>query len=156
MLSEEDRQKIAKYLKINNDWERYFRLWYGAHYALGCVALFLSTLVAAKPYPDKIPYDVLSWLLAFCTGLLTFLAPQARGNQYRRAWTLLTSVITQYEVDGHTMPEDVMRAHQRGENIIHNEPTETASAGSGSSDAEPGTRKTRVRAARAGRTGDSS
>jgi hypothetical protein len=116
--------KIAFYRPIRKDWQRAFKYWYTAHYTLGILAVLLSTLVAAKPIQGQLPsgtYDILAWALALITGLLAFLSPEDRGNRYRRAWMLLSSIITRYDVDGHTTPEDVAAVHEFGERIIHNE-----------------------------------
>jgi hypothetical protein len=122
-----DGDAVERYRRIRDRWHGLFGLWNSVHYALGIAALVISSFLAAKQlssFLDTLVTDVLAWILALLTALITFLGPQARANRYRRAWLLMDGIITQWEidVDHHITAEDVMRAHQQGERIVSDEP----------------------------------
>jgi hypothetical protein len=122
MASEKTQSKIAPYLTIRDNWLMLARFWRVIHILLGVVAISLSAIVASRKYDllaDK--DDIIAILAVIFTGLITFLNAQGLANKYRRAWVVLNSTIVQYEVDHHTIPEDVISAHQYGESILYSE-----------------------------------
>jgi hypothetical protein len=58
-------------------------------------------------------------LVAFLTGLLTFLNPDKRAAKYMRAWSILNTAITRYNADVSYTLNDVLEAYHQGEAIIH-------------------------------------
>jgi hypothetical protein len=116
---------IAYYKGIRGSWRRYYSFWYFLHYALGVLAILFSTLTAAalvQKDAGPLAQDFVAWLAALFTSLVTFLSAESRGNRYNRAWRLLSSAITKYELDQNSKTaEHVARVHEICEAIIHNE-----------------------------------
>jgi hypothetical protein len=115
------KQAVSEHLRIKDEWSKHFRTWNIVHYVLGIAALFCSSLVAAKPawfgFQDSF-YGLLAWVVAFLTGLLTFLSPDGKARRYQRAWSILNSEITRYNADYTYTLNDVIEAYQQGEHII--------------------------------------
>lgn len=68
-----DREKaIEDQLAAKADWKKSSEIWTILHYSIGIAALFLSTLVAARPSIfglNETAFQSAAWLLAFLTGL---------------------------------------------------------------------------------------
>jgi hypothetical protein len=117
-----DREStITEQIKIRNSWWKYFHRWWWVHYALGIALVILSVTVASKPRAlskNEAVYEVIAWLAAITTGLLTFLGPEKRARSYRRAWSVLSSQITRY-LNSQCTLEHVLKAYDKGEQSIH-------------------------------------
>jgi hypothetical protein len=112
---------IAEQISIANNWNRVSNRWTLAHYSIGIAALLLSTLSAAKPEilgMNETGMRIVAWLVAFFTGLLTFLNPEKRASRYRRAWVTLNNQIARYKSDRSYRLEPVLNAHVEGQNLI--------------------------------------
>lgn len=112
---------IKDQVKIKDEWRGYYRRWIAIHYTVGIGALFLSTLVASKPTWMGLGEQwigAFAWLAAVFTGLLTFLKPEKKAGKYSRAWSILNSQITLYNSDTEYTVSDVLKACNKGENII--------------------------------------
>jgi hypothetical protein len=117
------REAIKDQVKLKNSWRVCFRGWTVVHYAIGISAIVLSTLAAAKPmWLGDMPLSIVSWIVAACTGLLTFLTPDKKADKYIRAWSALNSEITRYNSNQTRTVEDVLDACHNGESIIHEIP----------------------------------
>lgn len=121
-LSIDRKGIIAEQIKILNSWWKYFHRWWLVHYVLGIAAVILSVTVASKPSflsESEAFYELVAWLAAITTGLLTFLGPEKRARCYRRAWSVLNNQITRYLADQKYTVEHVLKAYDEGEKIIH-------------------------------------
>src|SRR5437879_5320 len=70
-------------------------------------------------FKNEIYYELIAWLAAIITGLLTFLIPEKRARRYRRAWTILNNQITRFLADPHCTIDQVLRAYNDGERVLH-------------------------------------
>jgi hypothetical protein len=121
---------INEQVKIKERWRNGFRRWTAVHYLIGIAAILLSTLVASKaPWLNETQLSVAAWLVAVTTGLLTFLAPEKKADRYIRAWSVLNTEITRYNVNERTTVDDVLDAYHSAEKLIH----DSSSADKGSS-----------------------
>jgi len=112
---------------IEKSWRQAFTIWRIVKYILGIAAIFFSTLAAAKPDIFKIIpgiYDTLPWVVAFTTGLLTFVGPTEKASRYRAAWSLLCVALVRFD---HKLSDvtEVIKAYEDGESIIHQTPTKS-------------------------------
>jgi hypothetical protein len=135
-------ESIAEQLDARNDWKSHSEHWTILHYGIGTAALLFSTLSAARPsilgLNDQ-DFQLAAWLVAFLTGLLTFLNPEKKASRYRRAWVLLNNQISRYKSDKSYLLEPVLKAHIEGENLI-SETTDKISDGT----ARPSKRRTSI------------
>ncbi len=114
------RDAIKDQVKLKESWRRCSKGWTVVHYTVGVGAIFLSTLVAAKPmWLGDTQLSVASWIVAAFTGLLTFLTPDKKADKFTRAWSILNSEITRYNTNQARTVEDVLDAYHNGESIIH-------------------------------------
>jgi hypothetical protein len=84
---------IADQISISEDWKRRSNTWTWAHYIIGTTALLLSTFSAAKPQIlglKEAGIQTVAWLVAFSTGLLTFLNPEKGQADISEHGSLLT------------------------------------------------------------------
>jgi len=112
---------ITDQITINSDWNKCSNIWAWVHYIVGTTALLLSTFLAAKPRIfglDEAGIQTVAWLVAFSTGLLTFLNPEKRASRYRRAWVALSNQIARYRADKSYKLDSVLSAHVEGQNLI--------------------------------------
>lgn len=114
-------ESIAGQVAISVDWNKCSNRWTWVHYIVGTAALFLSTLLAAKPAilgMGEGGIQTIAWLAAFSTGLLTFLNPEKRAGRYQRAWVALNNQIARYRADHSYKLDAVLGAHVEGQNLI--------------------------------------
>jgi hypothetical protein len=121
-LQEASRKRaIDTQVKIRDGWHRQYRVWTILHYAIGIAALFFSSLVASRPallgMSDAL-VSFFAWLVALCTGLLTFLTPDKQADKYRRAWSILNNQTTRYFADETVKVDRILDACQQGESVI--------------------------------------
>jgi hypothetical protein len=131
-MTEEQRQhrqdQIPDQIQLMREWQWKFNFWYGAHYAIGIAAVFLSTLVAAQPHllvraiSNDVQPDVwkfIAFLSALATALVTFLSPQMRADRFREAWSILNATVTRFLADQTYTVDHVIQACKTGEAILH-------------------------------------
>lgn len=78
------------------------RFWFGIHYLSGIVAIIagcLATAAGAKSTPEFIQNAAWMWglLAALLSGVVTFLGPLQKAENYKHAYYRLSSSITRYE-----------------------------------------------------------
>jgi hypothetical protein len=115
------KSAISEQEKANDEWRGLSRHWMRLHYVIGVLALLLSTFAAAKPpifASMELPFGIASWLVAFLTGVLTFLNPEKKASRYRRAWVMLSNQVTRYRSDSSYRLEHVLTAYVEGQNLI--------------------------------------
>jgi hypothetical protein len=56
------------------------------------------------------------------TAAIGFFKPEERGSRYRQAWSLLTVQLSRFLYDQTYILDDVIRAYEQGEAIIHQVP----------------------------------
>lgn len=111
-------------IKMRAAWHRWSIFWNSLHYGFGVLGLVLSTTLATKP--KFLPqgddfYGALAYVLAISTGLFTIFSPGDKGNRLRRAWIVLNGALVRYLVRRGDI-DDVVKAYQEGEAIIHDAP----------------------------------
>ena len=114
----------AEYTARQTEWRRSFGWWFAAYYVLGIALLICSaTAASAKQigFPDPLP-AILSLLVVILTGIIGLVKPDDRGSRYRQAWSLLTVQLSRFLYDETYTLNDVIRAYEQGEAIIHQAP----------------------------------
>jgi hypothetical protein len=112
---------IAVQITVKTDWDQHSNRWTRVHYIVGTTALLFSTFLAAKPSSfglNEAGTQTVAWLVAFLTGLLTFLNPEKKASRYRRAWVILNNQIARYHADKSYKLDPVLSAHVEGQNLI--------------------------------------
>jgi hypothetical protein len=113
-----EREGIDGFRSKAKRWRNAELAFYILHYALGVVALALSTFWATKPQLPPAPDLASRWLIAFLTGLLTFLSAKANAERYRDAREILEIEIGRYDVDNSYTYNHVAAAFTLGHEII--------------------------------------
>ena len=112
---------VDEYATILRSWGKARLRWTVLHYVVGITALLCSSIVAAKfavlQAPTG-PATALPWLVAFLTGLLTFLGPEKKAERYARAWVSLNEAVALYRMSQTAPIDTVLRAHRDGQAII--------------------------------------
>lgn len=127
MNEEEERQaRVAEFSRIKNTWLRMYIRFIWAHYLMSGLAIVLSIIVgflkSTPEHPTAVP--VLGVILAIDTGLVAFLGAEKKANQAQRAWRILNVAISRYIYGKSFSYEDVLKAYEIGEDILHE--TQTA------------------------------
>src|ERR1700743_1144815 len=119
-----DRKAItAEYTIIVASWLKAHMLWSSAYYGLGILLIICSAIAASAPQigiPDHGPY--FSLFVVILTGTIGLLSPEDRGTRYRQAWSLLKVQLSRFHHNEDSKLDDVIRAYEQGESIIHQTP----------------------------------
>jgi hypothetical protein len=114
----------ALYTTNHAAWRRYFKQWFAAYYTLGTL-LFICSATAASAKQIGLPdrwSAIFSWLVVMLTAAIGFFKPEDRGSRYRQAWSLLGVQLSRFFYDQTYTLNDVIRAYEQGEAIIHQAP----------------------------------
>lgn len=115
-------EEIADQIAIMKFWRGYMFFMYLLHYAFGVTSVVLAVLVAGKPFSipaDAALYKYLATALAGVTGIVAFINPERIGERYQGAFRILSVEIARFRGDGRRKVDDVLRAYERGEDVIH-------------------------------------
>jgi hypothetical protein len=113
---------IADQIAVMKFWCGYMFFMYGLHYILGIAAVILSVTVASKPFKvadGSNTYEILAWALAAVTGVISFINPERVADRYQQAYRVLNIEITRFRSDQSYTVNHVLKAYERGEDIIH-------------------------------------
>jgi hypothetical protein len=116
-------EAIRDQIKYKNIWRRDFLCLILLHYTVGILIIGLSSLLAAKPEFfgfSQTFYQLIAWVIAASTAVITFLQPQAMGLRFHQAWVILDAEIKLYLEDPSRHLATVLDAWQQGEAIIQN------------------------------------
>jgi len=122
-------EDIREQIGTCTNWLRISGMWYGVHYIFGFLAIVLSVTVASKPIAveeHSSLYSLLAWGSALATAIVAFLQPLQKGDRALRARNVLLKEITRYRADSTYTVDHVLAAVDRGEDIIHQVPTQDA------------------------------
>ena len=103
------RPGIGGHRDVKRDWGRLYITWIYAHYIMGTLAIMLTALAASKFLGHYNSYwqDLLLFISAIMTALLTFWRPGEKADRYRAAWVLLGNQIDRY--DAHEVNAEAVR-----------------------------------------------
>jgi hypothetical protein len=91
------------------------------HYSLGIVGIGSSSLAAAHPsliVRDASVGQVVSWVAALTTALITFVGAQAKAGRFREAATRLEVWVSRYDIDTTITFDHVANAQAECANLL--------------------------------------
>jgi hypothetical protein len=117
-------EAAAGYVNIRSDWRRSFGIWYTVYYTLGFFLLVFSAVAASATKVGLSEHwaSICSLLVVILTGSIGFFKPDDRASRYRQAWSLLHTQLSRFLYDQTYTLNDVIRAYEQGEAIIHQAP----------------------------------
>jgi hypothetical protein len=118
------KEAAVGYATVRDAWQRYFHTWFAAHYILGTLLFICSATVASSKQFEFSPFwsGIFAWLVVILTAAIGFYKPEDRGSRYRQAWSLLSVQLSRFDFDSSYTLNDVIRAYEQGESIIHQTP----------------------------------
>lgn len=95
------------------------------HVTIGLAAIILTITVASRVIEPDIhsirgidAYDLVAWIAAVTTGILTSLSIGSKSNGMRNAWRLLNEAKIRYENEDDFDVEKLIDAYKEGEKLI--------------------------------------
>ena len=114
-------QAVTDYIKLALVWRNSFMRWYVFYYILGTLLLIFSA-VAASARQLGLPEQwasMCSLIVVILTGSLGLFKPDDHASRHRQAWSLLHVQLSRFLYDQTYTLNDVIRAYEQGEAIIH-------------------------------------
>lgn len=96
------------------DFRRLQRFWFLIHYSAGLGGVVAGILAAAP----RIEWWLWGVIAAVCTGLVTFLGPQQKGDSYKHAYFRLASAVARYESVETTTVEWLLDEYRNAQKIV--------------------------------------
>jgi hypothetical protein len=126
-LTEQERaernQAAAEYVTIRSEWRGYFQKWNVVYYVLGLLLLLFSIAASAKQVGISDYWaSIFSLIVVVLAAVIGFLKPEEKASRYRQAWSLLQNQLARFLFDETYTLNDVIRACEQGESIIHQTP----------------------------------
>ena len=126
-LTEQERaertQAAAQYVTISSEWRGYFQKWNAGYYVLGLLLLLFSIAASAKQVGISDDWaSTFSLMVVVLAAVIGFLKPEDKASRYRQAWSLLQTQLSRFRFDQTYTLNDVIRAYEQGESIIHQTP----------------------------------
>jgi hypothetical protein len=119
------RKEVAQEYAARRDaWHKYFKRWFAVYYVLGTLLLICSATAASAKQLSITEFwsAVFSWLVVILTAVIGFYKPDERASRHRQAWSLLGVQLSRFLYDQTYALNDVIRAYEQGEAIIHQTP----------------------------------
>ena len=118
------REAASGYATVRDAWQGYFRNWFTVYYVLGTLLFVCSATAASAKSLGLTDFwsAFFSWVVVILTAAIGFYKPDDRGSRYRQAWSLLTVQLSRFLFDSTYTLNDVIKAYEQGEAIIHQAP----------------------------------